>query len=131
MTQQGRQNGPCCLLIYDGECRLCVAAKERLEQAADGRALSTVQFVPYQSAQAQHVLGARYRPGRPAVAFLVEPSGTVKEGLDAFLPFAPSFFIGRMLLMLLRVPLGRPVAELIYRVIAKFRYRLFGRASQP
>src|SRR2546422_7087382 len=34
-------------------------------------------------------LGSEYKPGRPDVAFLVEPDGTISRGLDAFLPLVP------------------------------------------
>lgn len=129
MTPQEREEGPACLLIYDGECRLCIAAKERLERAVGDEEAREVRFVPYQSERAQRALGPRYRPGRPDVAFLVEPSGLVKEGLDAFLPLASRLFVGRLLLGLLRVPLGRPVATLLYGLIAKYRYGLFGKTA--
>jgi predicted DCC family thiol-disulfide oxidoreductase YuxK len=71
-------------------------------------------------------LGAEYRAGRPGVAFLVEPDGTIKKGLDAFLPLLPGLRGGRLLGGLMRIPLLRPLAYLIYRLIARYRYRWFG-----
>jgi predicted DCC family thiol-disulfide oxidoreductase YuxK len=73
-------NMPDRILIYDGQCRLCVTAKagiERLETTPG------VRFVPYQSDEAVRCLSADYRPGRPDVAFLVEGDGTIQKGLDA------------------------------------------------
>ena len=110
-------------LIYDGECRLCVTAKEGIERLGGDRA---VRFVPYQSEEAACRLGTDYKPGRPAVAFLVEPNGQIRRGLDAFVPLLPGLPGGRFLLSLLRVPVLRPLAYLIYRIIARYRYAWFG-----
>ena len=110
-------------LIYDGECRLCVTAKEGIERLGGDRA---VRFVPYQSEEAACRLGTDYKPGRPAVAFLVEPNGQIRRGLDAFVPLLPGLPGGRFLLSLLRVPVFRPLAYLIYRIIARYRYAWFG-----
>lgn len=113
-------------LIYDGECRLCVAAKEGLERLGADR---DARFVPYQSEEAARCLGGEYRPGRPDVAFLVEPDGRVSRGLDAFLPLLPGLRGGRILRAILRVPVIRPLAELGYRLVARHRYRWFGRVG--
>jgi predicted DCC family thiol-disulfide oxidoreductase YuxK len=117
-----------CLLVYDGDCRLCVGTKHKLEQAGLGPAGSNVRFLPYQSEEAKQVLGARYIPGRPAAAFLVRPTGEVREGLDAFLPLLPSLPGGQVLLWLLRFPLMEKATTWGYQVIARHRYRLFGKA---
>ena len=110
-------------LIYDGQCRLCVTAKDGLERAGADR---DVRYVPYQSDEAVCRLGADYKPGRPDVAFLVEDDGTVRKGLDAFLELAPGLRGGRAIHALLRVPLLRPLANLVYRLVARYRYKLFG-----
>lgn len=116
------------LLIYDGECRLCVATKQRLEQAVVGTVRCHIRFVPYQSAEAREALGLQYRPGRPDMAFLVESSGDVRRGIDAFVPFLPDLPGGEAVLSLLRLPFGRAIAVWIYRLVARYRYRLFGAA---
>ncbi len=110
-------------LIYDDQCRLCVTAKEGLER---GRAAADVRFVPYQSEEAASRLGLDYRQGRPDAAFLVEEDGTVNRGLDAFLPLVPGLRGGRALHAIIKVPLIRPLAELAYRLVARYRYKLFG-----
>jgi predicted DCC family thiol-disulfide oxidoreductase YuxK len=111
------------VLIYDAQCRLCVTAKQKVEQL--GKSLD-VRWVPYQSNEAVRRLGAEYRAGRPDAAVLVERDGTMKKGLDAFLPLLPGLRGGRMLQALMRVPLMRPLAYLLYRLIARYRYRWFG-----
>jgi predicted DCC family thiol-disulfide oxidoreductase YuxK len=110
-------------LIYDGECRLCVTAKEGIERLGGDR---EVRFVPYQSEEAASRLGGEYKPGRPDVAFLVEPDGRIRRGLDAFLPLLPGLRGGRFLSWMLRMPLLRPLAYLCYRLIARYRYQWFG-----
>jgi predicted DCC family thiol-disulfide oxidoreductase YuxK len=110
-------------LIYDGQCRLCVTAKDRLERFGED---SGVRFVPYQSEEAACRLGSDYKPGRPDVALLVEPDGTVKRGLDAFLPILPGLPGGRLLHALMRIPMLRPLAYFAYKLIARYRYKLFG-----
>jgi len=114
------------ILIYDGQCRLCVTAKEGLERLEGAKLDGNVRFVPYQSEEAARCLGSEYRPGRPDVAFLVDADGRVSRGLDAFLPMLPGLRGGRMLLALMRIPVLKPLADLAYRVVARYRYRWFG-----
>ena len=117
------------MVIYDGECRMCVAAKEGIERL--GGTGDDVRFVPYQSEEAACRLGASYKPGRPDVAFLVDRDGHVTAGLDAFLPLLPGIRGGRFLLALLRLPFGRSLGYLVYRIVAKNRYRWFGAVRGP
>ncbi len=126
MAQLSPTPGPERILIYDGQCRLCVTAKEGLEHLEGSRLDGKVRFVPYQSEEAARCLGSEYRPGRPDVAFLVEADGRVSRGLDAFLPMLPGLRGGRMLLALMRIPVLKPLADLAYRVVARYRYRWFG-----
>lgn len=126
MAREQTQPGEERILIYDGQCRLCVTAKEGLERVGGN---GGVRFVPYQSEEAACRLGRDYRPGRPDVAFLVEENGTVRRGLDAFLPLLPGLRGGRVLLAFMRVPLLRPLAHLAYRLVARYRYKWFGQVN--
>ena len=112
-----------CLLIYDGECRFCVAAKDTLEQQGVAK---HVRFIPYQSQEAARALGHAYKSGRPDVAYLVKEDGKVVPGLDAFVALLPGLPAGRILLRLWRVRLLRPLAYFAYRLVARYRYRWFG-----
>ena len=115
-----------CLLVYDGQCRLCVAAKrglERLEAHADA---TPIRMVPYQSDEAKQALGESYRPGRPDAAFLVHPNGEIARGLDAFLALLPGLKGGRVLSVLLSLPLLKPFGYLLYWFVARYRYSVFG-----
>ena len=117
MTQPQR------ILIYDGQCRLCVTAKSGIERLGVPQ---DVRWVSYQSEEAARCLGEAYQPGRPDAAFLVESDGTIRKGLDAFVPLLPGLRGGWLLLALWRMPILRPIAYILYRVIARYRYRWFG-----
>jgi predicted DCC family thiol-disulfide oxidoreductase YuxK len=111
------------VLIYDGQCRLCVTAKEGLERWGKDQ---PVRWLPYESDEAARRLGEDYRPGRPDVAFLVERDGSIRKGVEAFLPLLPGLPGGRILYAILRRPFMKPFAYLAYRLIARYRYRWFG-----
>jgi predicted DCC family thiol-disulfide oxidoreductase YuxK len=117
-----------CTLIYDADCRFCVAARNGIERAAEKEGLAQVRFLPYQSEEAARRLGEHYVPGRPEVAFLVGQDGTIQKGLDAFLPLLRGLRGGKLLYRLIRVPWFKPLAYLLYRFIARYRYQLFGSA---
>jgi len=123
---QSKKPSESCLLIYDGECRMCMTAKRGLERLAIERDIPSIRMVAYQSREAEEALGPEYRPGRPGVAFLVRPNGDIARGLDAFFPLLPGLTGGRLLAALFQVPLVKPLGHLLYRLIARYRYRLFG-----
>lgn len=126
MTEPFSKQSGQSLLVYDGQCRMCVAAKNGLEQLREESQADEVRLIPYQSEEARQVLGAHYRPGRPPVAFLVHPDRTIATGLDAFLPLLPGLKGGHPLARFLSFPLVKPFAYLAYRLVARYRYRLFG-----
>ena len=130
-TNQTNQINPprtsqACLLIYDGQCRLCVTAKKGLERLETHADAAPVRMVPYQSEEAKQALRASYRPGRPNAAFLVRPNGEIARGLDAFLALLPGLKGGRILAALLRFPLVKPFGYLLYWFVARYRYSIFG-----
>jgi predicted DCC family thiol-disulfide oxidoreductase YuxK len=103
---------------------MCVTAKSGLERLTpEGNG---ARMIPYQSEEAKRLLGARYHDGRPDAAFLVAPDGRISSGLDAFLPLLPGLAGGRLLAWLFRIPFMKPVAYLIYWIVAKYRYQAFG-----
>ncbi|HET9846245.1 MAG TPA: DUF393 domain-containing protein [Nitrospira sp.] len=126
MTEPFSKQSGQCVLVYDGQCRLCVTAKNGLEQLRGESHADEVRLIPYQSEEAKQVLGAHYRPGRPPAAFLVHPDRTIATGLDAFLPLLPGLKGGHPLAKFLSLRLVKPFAYLAYRLVARYRYRLFG-----
>lgn len=127
----GRSSTQVRLLVYDGECRLCVSTKQKLEELGVGQAESDVRFLAYQSEAAKRILGPNYRSGRPDMAFLIQPSGEVLQGLEAFLPLVHTIRGGKLLLWWLRFSSAKRLAEWGYRRIARHRYRWFGEATLP
>jgi predicted DCC family thiol-disulfide oxidoreductase YuxK len=115
-----------CLLVYDGQCRLCVTAKKGLERLETHADATPVRMVPYQSEEAKQALGKSYLPGRPNVAFLVRPDGEIARGLDAFLALLPGIKGGRVLSVLLSFRLVKPFGYLLYWFVARYRYSIFG-----
>lgn len=130
--QRGDQSArPVCPLIYDGECRLCVSVKQKLEEAGIGRAEFDVQFLAHQSEAAKMILGSRYMAGRPDAASLIRPSGEVLQGLGAFLPLVPNLPGGKFLLWWSQFSSAKRLAEWGYRTVARNRYRWFGETKLP
>lgn len=115
-----------CTVIYDGQCRFCVRSKEGIERLSRSDQPVSVRFIPYQSAEAEQVLGSDYRPGRPHVAYLVGTDGQVRQGLDAILPLLPGIPGGRLLVAFLTMPALKPIAHRLYGFVARNRYRWFG-----
>lgn len=126
MTDLSSKNSQECVLLYDGQCRLCVTAKRGLERLGTERPAEAVRMIAYQSDEAKRALGTRYCPGRPDVALLLYPDGRVAGGLDAFLPLLPGLKGGRVVAMLFRFPLVKPLAYVLYWLIARYRYSVFG-----
>lgn len=114
------------MLIYDAQCRLCMTAKEGLQKLGS---TENIRYVPYQTDEARSCLGDVYKSGRPDAAFLVMSDGTVRRGLDAFLPLLPGLPGGRFLVRLMRLSLLRPLAYLAYRIVARYRYAWFGQVK--
>ena len=127
MADSSDKSSPVCLLVYDGQCRLCVTAKKGLERLGTHADAAPIRMVPYQSEEAKQALGESYRPGRPNVAFLVRPNGEIARGLDAFLALLPGLKGGRVLSVLLSLPLVKPFGYLLYWFVARYRYSIFGK----
>ncbi len=123
---EGQLRGQTCLLLYDGECRLCVFAKAKLDKLRVAQPGTGVRFLAYQSEEAKMTLGRGYRPGRPHAAFFIRSSGEVVQGLEAFLPLIPILPGGKLLSWWLRFPSVKRLAERGYRMVARHRYRWFG-----
>ena len=125
--RESRQNQ--CILIYDGNCRFCVTSAESIRRLSPTSPSASVTYLPYQSIDAQRLLGSEYLPGRPEVAYLIDADGQIRKGLDAFIPLLSKAPGGRLLLALLEIPGGRIIASWLYRLVARDRYDWFGSMS--
>ncbi len=115
-----------CTVIYDGQCRFCMKSKEGIERLSRSNQSATVRYIPYQSLEAEQVLGSEYRPGRPEVAYWVAADGQIRRGMDAILPLLLRIPGGRLLVAFLTVPAFKPMVSRLYRFVARNRYRWFG-----
>ena len=127
MADPSDRESQACLLVYDGQCRLCVTAKKGLERLGTHGDATPIRMVPYQSEEAKQALGEGYLPGRPNVAFLVRPNGEIARGLDAFLALLPGLKGGRVLSVLLSLPVVKPFGYVLYWFVARYRYSIFGK----
>jgi len=118
-----------CLLIYDGQCRLCVTAQKGLERLGTDSGVNQIHMITYKSKEASAVLGADYRPGLPDAPYLVCSNGEVAHGLGAFLPRLPGLKGGWILALPLRLQWGL-LAACPYRLVVRYRYRCFGEESR-
>jgi pimeloyl-ACP methyl ester carboxylesterase/predicted DCC family thiol-disulfide oxidoreductase YuxK len=111
---------PHATLIYDGNCRFCRGRAEALARRA---APARVERVAYQQ------LGARFpeidRTALARAVHVVMPDGSVSSGAQAVLRVAGLRSRGARLLLAAcrRVPGLAPLAESLYRVVARNRHR--------
>jgi len=111
-------------VFFDGVCGLCNRTVQFLLRH-DRR--DRLRFAPLQGATAARVLTPLGgRPGELDTIYLVTADGRLLERSRAVL-FAVAALGGAWsLLGLLRV-VPRPLADLVYRLVARVRYRVFGR----
>lgn len=110
-------------LYYDGGCNLCHSSKLRIEQWAESRKF------PLRVDVLQSPEGVAKGYGS---AMVVEVDGVTLTAADAWLKLmwlAPWYL--RWVHYLGRVPGVRQLLALGYAVVARFRYRWFGRRACP
>lgn len=115
-----RSAQPAYTLVFDGNCRMCsrfAAALRRRDRHG------IIEIVPSQAPGVQ----ARF-PWIPAAAFseaiqLVDGTGRTWQGADALEQIIGVLPRVRWIAWMFRVPLIRPIADWIYRWVARNRYR--------
>ncbi len=127
MIDPARPTSPASLLVYDGECRLCVTVKNKLESMETHSDAILISMIPYQSEEARRALRNGYRDNPPDVIFLVQANGEIIRGLDVFLVFLSGVKGGRFISGFLKLTLIRHCGYLVYWFIARYRYRIFGK----
>ncbi len=112
------------VILYDGHCRLCRGGAKQLERLLSAKGTELRSF------RDDGVLAAfpGVSPERCEKAMqLVTGDGRVYEGAEAIVRALGRRPWGR-LLFLYYVPGLRQVADLLYGVIARYRFRIAGRA---
>jgi acetyl esterase len=108
-------------LVFDGECRFCLACV-RLLGRWDRR--TRLRFVPLQDARALEGLPPLDRHALERAMHLVSPLGEVWAGAAALPPMLQLLPGGGFLAVLLLLPGAEQLAAAGYRVVARNRHRL-------
>ncbi len=108
-------------LVYDGECRMCTHSTQRLI------GWDTAHRIEVTPSQAAGVM-ARF-PWIPAAAYteaiqLVGPGGETWQGAAAIEQLLTILPRGRWIAWVFNVPFVRTLADRVYRLVARNRYRL-------
>ncbi len=115
------------VILFDGECNLCNGTvRFVITRDRDRR----FRFAPLQGEAARRICADRGIPlpaaGAPDSIVVVDGGGRVLERSDAALAIACALpFPWRMLGVFRIVP--RALRDLVYRIVARNRYRWFGR----
>jgi len=114
------------VLLYDGECNLClntVALLRKIRTTAD------LIMVPLQEAPPELLPMGVAREELLAQLHVTDGSGKLYRGPEAVVRIMRTVPSLRWIGFLYRLPGMKKPAELLYRLIAKHRYRLFGRTD--
>jgi predicted DCC family thiol-disulfide oxidoreductase YuxK len=112
------------ILFYDGHCALCHrAVKFVLRHDRSGKAF---RFAPLQGATFQSRVPAGARPGLPDSIVVLTEDGALLVRSNAFLHILRRLGGGWRILAGLLAVIPRPLRDVIYRFIARIRYRVFG-----
>ncbi len=124
----GRVAGaPDMTLLYDGDCRFCTRSAHTIQRRF-GRA--RVSLRNFQEPGGLEAYPSITHEAAMKKMHLVRGDGRIFAGAEAFARIAATVPVLGWLAWLYYVPGIRQLADLGYALIAKYRYRLFGR-TQP
>ena len=109
------------LLLFDGHCRLCGASARSLR----GRTRGSLQLQSFREIDVVAQYGLTIEACE-RVVHLVRDDGSIEEGVAAFLGalrhrwFSPVF-------AWLRLPGIRQLADVVYALVSKWRFRIAGK----
>lgn len=108
-------------VLYDSECPVCLGSVERLRRWDTRKLLA---YLPNQDPSVSKRFPSLSPEALAGSLYLVSPEGEVQEGADAveaLLRRLPRVAWGAWVFHL---PLARPLARMLYRWVARNRYRL-------
>ena len=114
------------VIIFDGVCNLC---NSFIHYVIKRDADAVFRFAPLQSDAAQHLLADHYGKPFEADTIVLIKNGVSYDQSDAVLEILKELPRLRFFRGVLGV-LPKPVRDFLYRVIARNRYRLFGKKNQ-
>lgn len=116
------------LLFYDGYCALCHRwVKRVLEHDRDGR----FRFAPLQGSTLEVRLSQPQRDALPDSILVLSPDGSLRTRSAAVTHIVDR--LGRpakLYWLTLPMRLPRPLADLLYRTVARIRRPVFGRTKE-
>ena len=114
------------VIIFDGVCNLCDSFVHFVIKRDED---AVFRFAPLQSDAAQRLLADRYGKPFGANTIVLIKNGVSYDQSDAVLEILTALPRQRFFRGFLGV-LPKPARDFLYRVIAKNRYRLFGKKDQ-
>jgi predicted DCC family thiol-disulfide oxidoreductase YuxK len=116
------------LLFYDGYCALCHRwVKRVLEHDPDGR----FRFAPLQGETLEQRLSQQQRNALPDSIVVLDPGGELRTRSAAVTYIVDRLDRpARLFWLTLPMRLPRPLADLLYRLVALIRRPVFGRTKE-
>jgi predicted DCC family thiol-disulfide oxidoreductase YuxK len=113
-------------LLYDGSCKFCIAGSERLARLA---APGVVKRVSSNDEEEMARFPASVREGIGGALQLVSADGEIASGAAAVNRVLATRRVWRLITWLYWVPGIRQVTDVLYKVVARNRYRIMGKAD--
>ena len=121
---QGEDDGRGGVVVFDGVCNLCNAwVRFVIRRDPRGR----FSFAPFDSAAAGSLLGKGGSTGEPQSVILVQQGEVYRKSTAVFRIARGLRFPWSLLWAFMAVP--RPIRDWAYGVVARRRYRWFGKAD--
>ncbi len=114
------------LLLYDGECRFCIASSRRLAAMARPGTIERIDLHDH-AALRRHPC-APQNPDAGTIR-LVMPDGRVAVGAEAIALALGTRPLWRLVTWVYRLPGVRQLADAAYRVVARHRFTIMGRVG--
>jgi predicted DCC family thiol-disulfide oxidoreductase YuxK len=113
-------------IFYDAHCRICARSRRAIERL---RPSSDLLFVNVQDPTAMSAYPMVDRAAGLGQMFVLDPTGALSGGYDAFVSLLPALPALRPLRHVLGLAPVRAVGRRVYRWVARNRYRLGGSVS--
>lgn len=115
------------LLLYDGECRFCIASSRRLAAMARPGAIERIDLHDH-AALARHP----YAPQNPDAGSirLVYANGRVAAGAEAVALALSTRPLWRTITWVYWLPGVRQLADALYGLVARHRFKIMGRVAE-
>lgn len=115
------------VVLYDGQCNLCVNTVNVLRKLGT---TANLEYIDLQQADVSAIVPNVDQSQLLAQLHVVEAEGQLFRGADAIVRIMRTIPQLRWISFIYRIPGLKPLADVLYRIIAKHRYRLFGRKDE-